>query len=467
MQDREPKGLLQLLTISEDLLFSFPLPADIVKKYEFLRSGIFAKLDLQHDFAKAWRMQREAHARTAAEKGIGPYKALFEDLFRSIDGVHGVCKRYRASLEEIQAALSGQNGLIRARLDGTKEPTIAKSKRIDMSELPPVDITEIQALTRHCQLYREVEAREQEEYSRLKREIEGRLAESRLLSEQMLAVLTEQVACVKGLEAELHSEETAKKTAEERLVSAVRQLNEEKQNLETELRRQFQYDWSQKMDRVKAEKDEEIRRLTPKINSESDEKNAALRKEMDRARSQHLLTLEEERHAHEVRESELQTSTQQLTEVLGELRERLQQAELRDSVFREILRAVFEKAHFIYNKFARTNAEWGNEVKRRREAVEKQLGAEMEQYIDQLLEVDFLSFFIQKLDSDNRWLAEKLADLSQENDKMRRVSPAPSDLQRQIWADVQQSASALKEFEQARNKLLQQFQDKGELRSRE
>lgn len=91
----------------------------------------------------------------------------------------------------------------------------------------------------------------------------------------------------------------------------------------------------------------------------------------------------------------------------------------------------------------------------------------MEQYIDQLLEVDFLSFFIQKLDSDNRWLAEKLADLSQENDKMRRVSPAPSDLQRQIWADVQQSASALKEFEQARNKLLQQFQDKGELRSRE
>lgn len=464
---QEPKGLIQLLTITEDLLFSFPLPADIVKKYEFLRSGIFTKLDLQHDFAKAWRMQREAHARAAAEKGIGPYKALFEDIFRSVDGIHEVCRRYRANLEDMQAVLSGQNGVIRARLDGTKEPFQAKSKRIDTSELPPIDLSDLSALTRHCQLYREAEAKEQEECSRLKREIDGRLGESRLLSEQMLAVLAEQIACVKGLEIELQTEETAKKTAEERLVTAVKQLNEEKQGFEAELRRQLQFDFNQKIERVKAEKEEEIRRLTPKLSSEIDDKNAALRKEIDRIRSQNIATLEEERQAHELRESQLQESTQQLTDMLRELRERLKQAELRDSVFREILRAVFEKAHFIYNKFARTNAEWGNEVKRRRELVEKQLGDEMEQYVDQLLEVDFLSFFIQKLDSDNRWLAEKLADLSQENDKMRRASPAPSDLHRQIWADVQQSASALKEFEQARTKLLQQFQEKGEVRSRE
>ena len=465
MQDREPKGLTQLLAITEDLLFSFPLPADIVKKYEYLRAGIFARLELPHDFTKAWRMQRDAHARAAAEKGPGVYKGVVEDAVRSVDGMYAVCMRYRTTLDDFLVNLTSQNIGIRTRLDGGKETMPVKNRRFEAGEIPAVDTADVQALLRQCQLYRDLETKELDTHARLKHDLTSRLSESSLLSDQMLAVISEQTACIKALEIELKTEETAKKNAEERLILAEKEFNEEKRNTEMEIREQLFNDYSDKIERLKAEMEAEAKFLTRKMSPEVDEKIANLRKENEKLRSENE-QIREEKRSLEARESDLQGSSQQLTESLRELSERLKQGEVRYDVIRDVLRAVFNKAHKIYSQYAHTNSEWNAEVNRRRDIIVKQLGSDMAQYADLLLEVDFLIFFTMKLESDNHWLAEKLAELNQENEKMRK-NVQPNELHRQIWADVQQSASALKEFEQARSKLLQQFQEKGAVRTAE
>ena len=38
--------LLKLLKISEDLVFSFPVPQDVIDKYEALRKKVFSKFDI-------------------------------------------------------------------------------------------------------------------------------------------------------------------------------------------------------------------------------------------------------------------------------------------------------------------------------------------------------------------------------------------------------------------------------------
>ena len=57
----EVRSLHNLLKVTEELLFSFPLSADLVRKYEMLREGAFLKAGLIHSASKIRRMQKEAH----------------------------------------------------------------------------------------------------------------------------------------------------------------------------------------------------------------------------------------------------------------------------------------------------------------------------------------------------------------------------------------------------------------------
>ena len=56
----EVRSLHNLLKVTEELLFSFPLSADLVRKYEMLREGAFLKAVI-HSASKIRRMQKEAH----------------------------------------------------------------------------------------------------------------------------------------------------------------------------------------------------------------------------------------------------------------------------------------------------------------------------------------------------------------------------------------------------------------------
>ena len=53
------KPLLKLLGLAEELLFSFPLPSDVVRKYEDVRNIAFTKVGLVSNAASIWKMQRD------------------------------------------------------------------------------------------------------------------------------------------------------------------------------------------------------------------------------------------------------------------------------------------------------------------------------------------------------------------------------------------------------------------------
>jgi len=55
------KPLLKLLSLAEELLFSFPLPSEVVRKYEDLRRVAFSKVNLVSNAAPLWKLQRQAH----------------------------------------------------------------------------------------------------------------------------------------------------------------------------------------------------------------------------------------------------------------------------------------------------------------------------------------------------------------------------------------------------------------------
>ena len=69
----EVRSLHNLLKVTEELLFSFPLSADLVRKYEMLREGAFLKAVI-HSASKIRRMQKEAH--TQQRTTISPKRTI-------------------------------------------------------------------------------------------------------------------------------------------------------------------------------------------------------------------------------------------------------------------------------------------------------------------------------------------------------------------------------------------------------
>ncbi|CAG9318192.1 unnamed protein product [Blepharisma stoltei] len=57
------KAMHSLLNVTEELLFAFPLPSELVKKYETMKEKVFSKINLASDKGKLWKMQREAYAK--------------------------------------------------------------------------------------------------------------------------------------------------------------------------------------------------------------------------------------------------------------------------------------------------------------------------------------------------------------------------------------------------------------------
>ena len=64
-----------------------------------------------------------------------------------------------------------------------------------------------------------------------------------------------------------------------------------------------------------------------------------------------------------------------------------------------------------------------------------------------------------KLTSDNNWLIDRLAELGKHSHKIQGDgrSPTPSRIKEEVINDLKTASNALKEFEEAREKLMSQF----------
>lgn len=141
------------------------------------------------------------------------------------------------------------------------------------------------------------------------------------------------------------------------------------------------------------------------------------------------------------------------TDEAQEIKERHEAAVVSSRKHKEIINTIREITHNVFIKYGKSQSEW-NEP-HWKEELETYKG----EYGDLLVEIEFICYLIVKLTSDNNWLVDRLADLGKENHKLREDgrSPTPSRLKEDVINDLRTASNALKEFEEARDKLMSQF----------
>jgi len=115
---------------------------------------------------------------------------------------------------------------------------------------------------------------------------------------------------------------------------------------------------------------------------------------------------------------------------------------------------MFEKLkdslHEVFLRYSKSHGEW-NQTRWQSQESTQDLS-------DVLSEVDFLSYMISKMANDNNWLVDRLAELGQENQKLRETQ-SPKKFRDDSINELKATSNAFKGFENARNKLFYQFNE--------
>ncbi|OMJ71905.1 hypothetical protein SteCoe_29788 [Stentor coeruleus] len=127
----------------------------------------------------------------------------------------------------------------------------------------------------------------------------------------------------------------------------------------------------------------------------------------------------------------------------------------------EILSSIREITQNVFIKYGSIQSEWNDP--HWKSEIDNCKG----EYGEMLIEIEFLCYMIVKLTSDNNWLVDRLAELGREIHKLRKDgrSITPNKVKEEVISDLkaasnalkESASNALKEFEEARNKLMSQF----------
>lgn len=117
---------------------------------------------------------------------------------------------------------------------------------------------------------------------------------------------------------------------------------------------------------------------------------------------------------------------------------------------RELFEKLKDSLHEVFMRYSKSHGEWNQS---RWQSEEK-----TQNFSDVLSEIDFLSYMISKMANDNNWLVDRLAELGQENQKLKE-NQSPKKLRDDTLNELRATSNAFRGFENARNKLLYQFNE--------
>lgn len=117
---------------------------------------------------------------------------------------------------------------------------------------------------------------------------------------------------------------------------------------------------------------------------------------------------------------------------------------------RELFEKLKDNLHEVFLRYSKSHGEWNQNRWQNEESTQE--------FSDVLSEVDFLSYMISKMANDNNWLVDRLAELGQENQKLREAR-SPKKFRDDSINELKATSNAFKGFENARNKLLYQFNE--------
>lgn len=483
------KSLQSLLKVAEELLFSFPLPSDIVKKYEFMRESAFSKLGLPHSFSRIWSLQREAHSRSRIEKANSAAQTVAPQEQGEIRD--SLLRAYRKTIESTLIDLDSFIETLKLILGIPKDHNT------------PLYISELETYSRPRRTLSE-DPGEPQLFKSLQKEVSGRIhslddlcslakkaitlkdvavssAETR--NEETLRSLARLTAQyeekIRTLEENYEAEKadlevSMTKTQEKHIVSQDQSFQEAHRNYLQEIeallreRDQARDDYRQlqaEFDRTRASSKVDFEQLQTVYKQEMALLSQSLSSEMEKLKKSHYNQIEELKTAFERRrfEEESSQSSKSRSET-AQLRQQV--ADFEQTAYRamETLAELQRRTEALYFRcISEWTEQWRVVEAEVRAGLTRQLDPHMaKKHLEVFLQLEFLSFVLDKHAQKVETLQADLASEQQERRilDIRLASREPkrtAERFRDVQEDMDYAAGVLKDFEAARAKLVGQF----------
>ncbi|CAG9327082.1 unnamed protein product [Blepharisma stoltei] len=507
----EIEGIQSLLQVAEELLFSFPLPTEIVTKYDTMRSKYFQKLGISSSSSHIWKLQRDAHAKSRSKSPIPDrntksFDSIKIELESRIDKSYLLISKYKKLVEDVmyyQDKLNLQAGLIAERSNRPRSQSPLKSSLGSNQYDQTLRVFDLGSSS--LQKYQIIESEEESSFEALKQQFNEKSRQSFIIMDDVRNLFAKQVATISGYEdsiKKLSKRENSDRedfenkfnllalkynqTKEEYEVK-IKQLREEaystRQNYLEEARKshikdieklmqerdqykekaeqlQQQYDsvkfsLMEEINRINYSYSKEIETLTQKCTHEIKDNDSAYQSEINALKNKQKIREEELLH-------KLESIAEEDAKTIQALRESLDNHIRSEEELKTMIRTIGEISHGIYWKYGRSDEEQAN---RRENIYEKFSYYGVCEFTDVLVEIDYLGYLIGKLSTDNNWLVDRLGDFGKENDTLKAAiyskTPTPKkireDAHRKTHSELKSTSKAMKEFEDARDKLIEKM----------
>ena len=427
---KEVKAIEHLLLVTEELLFSFPLPTDLVHKYIHMRENAFAKASLKCNNDSIWRMQRAALSRRSSSQ-CAPSPDIPAPCSKS-DKVYHTLNQYRSllitfinSLKDAYNSLKYCDKYIGNTL--SRDIIIVDPDNLILTHRKFVD--EYQAISTECEnltkSFIQSVGRNNSKLEKYKNTVDKLSSDierlgNEIRNKQESGKASDKITKREGKVVSFQDDEKSEEVAS--FKNQVNKLLREKSNLQHELE-----DLKEEQQRsVESSIASHTKRITYEIRAKFEAENENLAKKF------------------KAREEELKESLEKLAKeysiMIKELREKIERSERKDESFRSILKSIGERLSDVFNTYIDRDKQmvyW----KRKQELESISPDIIWQNYCDILAQIEII---LSLLTSTSTLL------LSKPN--------APSYLEGILYS-IQNSSHIMDEFLLARNKLLQVFEE--------
>jgi hypothetical protein len=147
--------------------------------------------------------------------------------------------------------------------------------------------------------------------------------------------------------------------------------------------------------------------------------------------------------------------------VLKDLREKLDKSHFKNQELRNVLKVLVERVSTIFEEFIDKEEINEHYVRRKNEIFEARCGKTWGNFADLFVEIDFIGYALHKLKGDNDWLVEQLDVFCKENEDLKEfiVEGQKNKKIEKVFKSISSNELAVKDFNEARNKLVMQFKD--------
>lgn len=446
----ELKNLYNLFTITEELLFSIPLNSDLVEKYMLLRESGLKKIGFPTQNNKLWELQKQAHLEI--DQKHSSELAQIKELSEQLDSARQCFKELLDTSQKMLEFLKE----IGNELGNTCNKVIKNSKESLNLNLP-LNYSQV-----NSSVFTEFLATKEGVRTTLAEFLDKYRTEMKNYNElRLLNIENEKKMQAKTEDVQEKCRESYEKLIEDGKKSAEKEIEALKNAIKAQESKK-----NKEIQEIKDRYEREIRNL-------EEEKGLAIENLSASIRNSHRKELKDLELSFKVKESslleELDMATNSDTQVLKTLRENLEKMQIKVQDLREVLRAVTERTSSLYQKYAYRDELEGEFIDRKEEISRISDNKIWKQYSELLTQLDFMGLAFKKLGADNEWLIEQIDELS----KGSRVAEGERSLYEdrgrsfegkgfcyeQVISTLNANESIIKDFQDARSKLLKQFAD--------